>query len=266
MPEHMLHEAVSSRLKHSRLSILVVGAGGTGSKVVAGLRFLHQALIAFGRRGLDVTLADGDTVSESNLVRQAYYAPDLGRNKAEALIERVNLSCGLDWKAVGHHADRGLMQRVRSSVVIACVDSRAARAELRRGLADAVYFIDTGNNATTAQIVLGSPENWYNPRARLRLRTAYELFPELCDASLPETDEPSCGTLEALAKQDLFVNDVVATHTLNLLWQLLNVGRLEHHGVFIDLKSSSVRSLPIDPHQWRKFQRQGRRVTRTAQT
>lgn len=259
MVEHVLHEAIEHRLKHAALKVLVVGAGGTGSKVVAGLRFLHQALLAFGRRGLTVTLADGDLVSESNLVRQAYYAPDLGRNKAETLIGRINLSCGLDWKAVNRHVDHGLVRSERADIVIACVDSRAARAEISQGLENSVYFVDAGNSATTAQVVLGSPENWYNPRRRLRLRTAYELFPELCDAALPETDEPSCGTLEALAKQDLFVNDVVATHTLNLLWQLLNLGRLDHHGVFIDLKTSSTRPLLIDPEMWRRFQRQGRR-------
>ena len=61
-----------------------------------GLKNIHQGLLALGFPGLEVILADGDTVSESNLVRQSFYPSDVGLNKTEVLINRLNLSCGLE--------------------------------------------------------------------------------------------------------------------------------------------------------------------------
>jgi molybdopterin/thiamine biosynthesis adenylyltransferase len=53
--------------------ITVVGCGGTGAQVAMGLPYLHQALLATGHPfGLRVFLADGDTVSETNCVRQPF--------------------------------------------------------------------------------------------------------------------------------------------------------------------------------------------------
>ena len=51
----------------------MVGCGATGSAVVAGLPYLHQALIAYGHsEGLHVTVMDGDLVSPTNCVRQPF--------------------------------------------------------------------------------------------------------------------------------------------------------------------------------------------------
>lgn len=87
------------------------------------------------------------------------------------------------------------------------------------------------------------------------MRTAFELFPELTDTSIPEDDTPSCSTMEALEKQDLFINDTLVTSALSLLWRLLRHGKITHHGSFVDLKTGSVRPLPIDPALWRRLQR-----------
>lgn len=242
---------------HRPFRTLVVGAGGTGSKVVVGLKNLHLGLVALGFPGLNVVLADGDTVSESNLVRQNFYPSDVGLNKAEVLINRLNLACGLAWRAYPGEIDGSYSRGYdRPELVIDCVDTRKARAVIAQGLENVVYFISSGNLTNTGQVVLGQPLGLNNRRARDRLRTAYELFPELCDASIPETDTPSCSTLEALTKQDLLVNDVAATIILNLLWQLLRHGTLHHHGAFYSLTSGGVRPLPIDPKLWRRLARQ----------
>lgn len=254
MLSHMLHPFLQdSRLP---LSTLVVGAGGTGSKVVIGLKNIHQGLRALGYLGLEVTLADGDTVSESNLVRQSFYPSDIGLNKAEVLIHRLNLSCGLDWKAVPAKLRANDMRNLRPKLLIDCVDTRSARAEIHQVLDNTVYHVSAGNHTSTGQVVIGQPLGSYNRQKKGRLRTAYELFPELCDSSLPEDDTPSCSTLKALEKQDLLVNDFAANIILNLLWQLLRHGTLDHHGAFYSLKTGSIRPIPIDPKVWRRYQRQ----------
>lgn len=44
--------------------VLVVGCGGNGSAIAAGLPYLHQAMVVNGHPyGLEVTIMDGDTVS-----------------------------------------------------------------------------------------------------------------------------------------------------------------------------------------------------------
>ena len=58
--EHLLPSGLLGRRP---VRILVVGAGGTGSAIVMGLPYLHQAMKAWGQAyGLEVTLMDGDTV------------------------------------------------------------------------------------------------------------------------------------------------------------------------------------------------------------
>jgi hypothetical protein len=52
--EHKLHDAL--RRPQQVIRILVVGAGVTGSAIMLGLPYLHQAMQVWGHRGLEVTL------------------------------------------------------------------------------------------------------------------------------------------------------------------------------------------------------------------
>ena len=260
MLTHTLHPALTT--PYTPLQVLVVGAGGNGSKLVVGMKNLHGALRALGHPGIQLTLADGDLVSESNLVRQSFYPPDVGLPKATVLVNRVNLSCGLSWEALPRYLSADDLRVARPHILITCVDSRKARGEMQAGIEagrNIVMHLDLGNLRDSGQFVLGCPLGFYNPRKKDRLRTAYELFSELTDTTLPEDDTPSCSTMEALEKQDLFINDTLVTSALALLWRLLRHGEIAHHGAFVDLKTGSVRPLPIDPALWRRLQRQGRR-------
>lgn len=227
-------------LKGEALDIAVVGVGGTGSEVLAGLTHLHLALKALDYHGgLNVTAFDPDTVSQANLVRQRYFQSDLGRNKAEVLIGRVNFSCGVVWRASPtlFNSDRA---RQHWDIVISCVDSRRSRHALHKaafgkGFYSWEYWMDCGNDLTLGQVVIGTPGN-----ARKRLKCATELHPELMDITSPEDDSPSCSAMEALQKQDLFVGRMVSTHALDLLWQLLRDRQLNHHARYFDLRQVTV--------------------------
>ena len=83
------------------IRILVVGCGGNGSAIVSGLPYLHQAMLAFGHPGgLQVTLIDPDTVSETNCVRQPFCRTEIGFPKAIVLAHRINLFWGLNWQGM----------------------------------------------------------------------------------------------------------------------------------------------------------------------
>ncbi|MDQ3398934.1 MAG: PRTRC system ThiF family protein [Deinococcota bacterium] len=240
-----------------------MGAGGNGSKLVVGMKNMDGALRALGHPGIHLALADGDLVSDSNLVRQSFYPSDVGLPKATVLINRINLSCGLAWEALPRHVTADDIARCGSDLLVSCVDSRKARADVQEGLERnrrVLYHMDLGNTRDSGQVTLGQPLGYYNRRKRDRLRTAFELFPELTDTTLPEDDTPSCSTMEALEKQDLFVNDLLVTVALALLWRLFRYGEITHHGAFVSAATGSVRPLPIDPALWRRLKRQGERT------
>ena len=77
------------------INILVVGCGGNGSAIAAGLPYLHQALLAFGHLGgLNVTLIDPDTVSETNCVRQPFCRTEIDTRRP--LSWRTERTCSGD--------------------------------------------------------------------------------------------------------------------------------------------------------------------------
>jgi len=69
------------------VKVAVIGTGGNGSVVAMGLPYIHQAMLLAGHPGgLDVTLIDGDVVSESNCVRQPFGRSEVGLPKATVLV------------------------------------------------------------------------------------------------------------------------------------------------------------------------------------
>src|SRR3989304_5500068 len=132
MDTHRIHEELLRRQGR----VLVVGCGGTGGAIVAGLPYLHQAMLACGHpEGLHVTLMDGDTISATNCVRQPFSRTEIGLYKAVVLMNRINVFWGLNWEAVPTHlSDRIALSPSydngfgRTHIVVGCVDTRAGRA------------------------------------------------------------------------------------------------------------------------------------------
>ena len=241
---HYCHPALLESREPIR--ILLAGVGGTGSRVLSGLRQIHLALLAFDRPGLEVIALDPDTVSEANLVRQAFYPADVGLSKSAILINRLNLACGLTWQAGQYPVNREVILKLQPQVVLSCVDSRAARAAIHAGVSDRSsrvhYWMDFGNDRDTGQVILGEPLNAVNKRSRGRLRTAPELFPEIADSSLGEDDGPSCSARESLERQGLFVNDGVAVLGLKLIGRLLIGGSIQFVRSHTHFVSNQVQS------------------------
>src|ERR1019366_8718627 len=265
METHRIHPELLER----QVRVLVVGCGGTGSAVVAGLPYLHQSLVARGHPGgLHVTVIDGDTISPANCVRQPFARSEVGLNKAIVLVNRLNLFWGLKWEAVPAHLRTGTFisrsysgDELRAHIVIGCVDTRAARATIRDAVgkwSTVSYWLDPGNNADSGQFILGEPLNERNRRSRLRLRSADELYPEIVDPGLDDDGEPSCSAAAALERQEPFVNSNLAQHALALLARLFRYGEISYHGGFINLASGATSVLRIDPRWWKRTRRLNR--------
>ena len=264
-------EKDSSEMKHfltphllaRTVKVAVIGTGGNGSVVAMGLPYIHQAMLLAGHPGgLDVTLIDGDVVSESNCIRQPFGRSEVGLPKATVLVSRINLFWDLRWESVPERlSDEHRLWEF--DLVIGCVDTRSARAEIEKritGLRSRVsYYLDLGNAADGGQFVLGQPLNSRNPRKAERLRTVAELLPEIVDPSLDDDSVPSCSALESLERQQAFVNQTLASHALAMLARLFRYGGLDHHhGAFVSIGRQNVQPLMIDPVGWRKLRRRAR--------
>lgn len=261
METHQIHPEL---LKH-RVRVLVVGCGGNGSAIACGLPYLHQALLAYGHpEGIHVTLLDPDVISQTNCVRQPFSQSEVGLYKSVVLANRLNLFWGLEWEGIPERLDpKRRLDGV--DIVIGCVDTRKARAAIAKCSADwseVDYWLDLGNNADSGQFVLGEPLNRRNRRHRLRLRTVSELFPEAIQGDLDEDDLPSCSAVEALDRQEPFVNPTLANHALALLARLFRYGTLSYHGAFVSISSiAAVQPLPIDLKFWRRLRKRRKEET-----
>lgn len=255
-----LHHRVPPALLARRIEVLLVGAGGTGSRVLEKLVCLHRGLFARGHpAGLAVTVMDPDAVSPSNIGRQAFYPGDVGAFKADVLVNRANCAlAGVCWQSVPQRL-QGDSDLERHDLVIGAVDNRAGRLAILRALqqcgSGSRYWMDTGNRAHDGQVVLGQVSGRRAPRmAAPRLPHVGELYPALIDPAAEDPEDgPSCSLAEALERQSLCINTVVADFAVTLLWQLLTDGSIDTHGAFINLQRMMVTPLRIDPLVWRRF-------------
>ena len=250
--EHLIQPDLLER----PVKVLVVGCGGTGSAIATGLPHLHQAMLALGHPGgLHVTLADGDVISETNCVRQPFVLNEVGHYKASVLATRINLFWGLDWRAINEYVNESWS--LSCDIIIGCVDTRLARHRLMGSesmMYQAKYWLDCGNNADSGQFVLGEPSGRLRKDDKLRLPTVAELLPEIVDTRLDRKDRlPSCSAVEALEKQEPFVNQTLAYHALALLARLFRYGRLTCHGGFINLATGRMSALNVDPAIWQSL-------------
>ena len=244
-----------ARLQDRPIRLLLVGCGGNGAQMLMGLASLDTALRAISSRSLQVTVVDDDTVSEANLGRQPFYRCDLGASKARTLVERVNLAHGLDWTAVHGRAPDAVDVHT-FDMLVTCVDTAAARRAIGAAVAAKPerydrdpprYWMDLGNRATDGQFLIGQPALLTDRTGLVRLPTVLEYFPELAVEGAAEDDAPSCSVAEALERQSLFVNRVVASHALALLFELLGRGSIGHAGAFVNLASGHAAPIPLPP-------------------
>ena len=241
-----------------RVNVALVGAGGNGSQMLTGLARLDRAMRSLGHPGgLHVDVIDYDLVTEANVGRQLFSFSDLGLPKAVVLIHRVNLFFGVSWRAIQRRAED--INLGVYDIVIGCVDSRRSRKEIMVSVegkfSGTDYWLDIGNKAADGQVVLGEPRKLNcKKKCSARLPTVAELFPEIIDESLDGKDNgPSCSLAEALSRQELFINQAVVTHALDILWRLFRYGKISHHGVFVNLESGRTTPLPVDKEVWKRL-------------
>lgn len=246
------------------VTIFVIGAGGTGSQVVTNLARMDMALQALGHPGLHVTVFDPDIITQANIGRQLFSEAELGQNKAMAIVTRINRFFGSTWVAEGcHYPLRGAPDKENprlANIIITCTDNIRSRLDLWRFLKrfreinmtnenTPVYWMDFGNSQTTGQVIIG------NIRNKIKQPTSGEYIPtpqmnviteEVNYSTVKEKDSgPSCSLAEALEKQDLFVNSMLAQVGCDILWRMFKEGRTPYRGAYINLDTLRVNPIPV---------------------
>lgn len=239
------------------ITVDLVGCGGSGSIMLSCLANINSALQSLGRKGLDITAYDNDTVTEANLGRQLFSRADLDCNKADALVTRFNRIYGTSWESVPEK----YKFNDKANIIITCTDNIASRQYISRMFNEKekiqssygtnnehknYYWLDMGNTQSTGQAVLGSKEIHQPTSAKYetvsKLPTVTDMY------KFTKKDEkdsgPSCSLAEALNKQDLFINRIIATQAADILWRLLKQGYINIHGFFTNLDTS--RTIPIE--------------------
>lgn len=238
------------------ISVNLIGAGGTGSKVLTALMEMNHSMIELGHAGLQVRLWDDDIITNANLGRQRFAECETGLYKSVALINRINRWAGTNWKAETQKFEKDSFgrfpQEAKATITMTCVDNVQARFGVAEILKDKndyrsfsnepKYWIDFGNGKHTGQVLLSTVGSLLQPKyekyeTRSNLPFVTEEFGELLQQSETEDDTPSCSLAEALEKQDLYINSTLAQMGCSLLFGLFRDGLTENRGFFLNLKN-----------------------------
>lgn len=164
-------------------NFIVIGAGGTGSRIVAQLAQLVQSIEWVRDRSPTIHVFDDDVVEAKNLTRQLFAKVDIGKNKAEVLAERYSKQYGIPITATvaritdeatlirairgsimaeGYNLQDTVTRMVRPTIVFLAVDTMEARRNIIAAISQ-MYFpfnmvvIDPGNEDSFGQVKVFNP-------------------------------------------------------------------------------------------------------------
>lgn len=155
--------------------ILIVGCGGTGSRLVPLLAQFIKTCAWVAEPS--ITLIDDDIVEEKNLLRQNFISVDVGKSKAEVLANRYSKAFNINISAIKERVslkkntkntdmdtvDSAFYNHRANSIIILCVDSPESRREILTlmvktgvGGTGSVLLLDSGNENDFGQVSIST--------------------------------------------------------------------------------------------------------------
>ena len=232
--------------------ITVVGCGGTGGFVAEGLCRLFQ-----GRKAT-IVLVDHDRVEPHNLLRQNFYAEDVGKFKSQALADRLARAyrrpVGYSVYAFREEESRPNGQRYPGlpaygdSLIIGCADNAAARGAMAECLPGDPrrWLIDAGNDTNWGQVLVGNvaePVTLEEPPftgETCHLAPAPTLQrPDLLTAVSTRPPDVDCAAALDLTDQDPTINQMMASLVLQVVRRMV-AGSCPFLGLYLDMEQGTV--------------------------
>ncbi len=232
--------------------ITVVGCGGTGGFVAEGLCRLFQ-----GRQST-IVLVDHDRVEPHNLLRQNFYAGDVGAFKSQVLADRLARvynrpvgysvypfreaeSCEYGYRYPG-------LPGYGDSLIIGCADNAAARRAMAESLPGDPrrWLIDAGNDTNWGQVLIGNVSGeciWDGPTfagETCHLLPAPTLQrPDLLTAVSTRPPDVDCAAALDLTDQDPTINQMMASLVLQVIRRMV-AGTCPFMGLYLDMDQGTV--------------------------
>jgi PRTRC genetic system ThiF family protein len=225
--------------------VLVVGCGGTGGFVAEGLcRILPE--------NYRIVLQDFDRVEERNLLRQNFFASDLGKFKAQALAERLsnNYRRPIGYKVFPFGLHFSSMYAV-PSIIIGCIDNAEARKQICKEPLMMQWWIDAGNGHHSGQVLIGNMAEYGMKNSFLPTSGIAQALP-LPSLQLPGILEPvavplpDCATAVQQEEQSPIINQMMATLVLQSVHALIH-NQLTWMAQYIDLENGTLTTVRIEP-------------------
>jgi PRTRC genetic system ThiF family protein len=248
-----------------RVSLIIVGLGGTGSFLARHAACLLTLLRAAGKE-VTLTFIDPDTVEEANIPRQNFCRAEIGRYKAETLARRYGDAFGIEIACIPECFEQAMAQSRwdQLSVLVGCVDRAAGRIALGEALREnrqyltgkscpRIWYLDLGNGLDFGQLALGSTDRVEDlaPAFSLSALGCVSLLPSPL-LQLPKLRESqpeelashtlSCAELLAANAQSLMINPKMADEGASYLYEFLVLGTLRRFATFIDIPTGTMRS------------------------
>jgi PRTRC genetic system ThiF family protein len=248
-----------------RITVAVIGAGGTGSLLLGTLARLNQAIIRLRSIYLQVRVFDPDRITDNNISRQNFSPSDRGRFKSKVITERLNRFYNTQWMGFPYAWEEE-PELVRANIIITCTDTASSRTKLSRKLKKwsqttdhprrFAYWLDLGNTATTSNVILGgygeasgdiTSEEWIegNWDKRLKKEAVLPFITERYNLRHYEKKNPlpSCSLAESLNQQHIMINDITSKVGAMLLWDLFTQEKLTWCGAFCNIESLNIKKI-----------------------
>ena len=185
----------------------------------------------------------------------------MGLNKAVSLVTRINRFFGYAWTAEPQcFPTRNFSEDSTANIIITCTDNIRSRLTLWKFLKKVrkenfsdhsapIYWMDFGNSQTKGQVIIGTvrekvlqpSSQEYIPMPKMNVITE-----EVDYAKIKEKESgPSCSLAEALEKQDLFINSILAHIGCDLLWKMFKEGKTLYRGAYVNLETLKVTAIPV---------------------
>ena len=238
--------------------VLVVGCGGTGGYVAEGLCRLLAGT------DIPLVLIDHDRVEPHNLLRQHFYAPDVGKFKSQALAERLACQFGrpigysvypFDPELIAEEYGAGLVRRMAQGIIIGCVDNTKARRSIASNFHFGNWWIDAGNGYSSGQVLIGNADNLERLQESFEKESQEVSWLPLPSMQLPSllapptvsaTTPSDCAEAVAAEVQNPVINHAMAVLVLQFMHRLLTK-KLTWMGAYIDLEAGTLQTVPAEP-------------------
>lgn len=229
------------------ITVLLVGAGGTGSEMLQRLGRINHTLTTVYNKMLTVIVVDNDVVTASNVGRQLLSKADIGRYKADVLIERTNRFYGTGWLSYTEKLAPDSFGSRLPNIIISCVDNIEARRVIAKRLSYSqigmpkeyknYIWIDTGNDFNTGNVIISA----CNDEGERVTPSMFQIFKKIKDNKAV----PSCSLAEAIRSQHMFINTFVADVAASMLWDILTKSYIDYSGAFINLENYRISKIPV---------------------